>query len=62
MSESDGEPKAEEEPDQIIDDNSEMVPTSTKKHEMVLNMKAIGNYNDLKYRKMPAKRIKGLFS
>ena len=30
----------------------------TKRHEMVLGMKAISNYNDLKYRRQPAKRIR----
>jgi hypothetical protein len=45
----------------VIDDNSEIMNKSMKKRELILNMKAIGNYNDLKYRRMPAKGIK-LFS
>ena len=46
------------EPDHVIDDNSDMVDSTTRKHEMVLNMKAIGKFNDLKYTRMPAKRLR----
>jgi hypothetical protein len=45
-------------PDNIVDDNSELIDEPTKKREMILNMKAIGNYNDIKYKRMPAKRIR----
>ena len=44
----------------MIDDNSILCDSETKKHELVLGMKAISNYNDLKYRKIPAKRIRVL--
>lgn len=50
--------KPESNPDQIVDDNSDLVDNQTKKHELVMGMKAIGDYNNIKYRRMPAKRIR----